>query len=195
MTEKKPLLIILFSFLVLVAIGGVGAFYWSYTNFKNLESTCTKDTVQRNNNTVATAESSTMKDFLQNFKADSENKDSKIELNYLEGATIKGITEYRETVGDDEILSSVLSGTVVLDNLEISFQLGLDGIGGECETVKCINFTNNQGLKFSGENGASGCTVALPGKQYANSVFSISNKTVCDDETKLIEIFSKLKSL
>ena len=205
MTEKKPLLIVLFTFLLLVAIGAVGAFYWSYTNCKELESTCTKDTVQSNGDTIVTEDgdtavvaevsSVTMKKFLQDFKADETNEGSKIELNYFDGGIMKGMTEYRETIADDEVLSSILSGTVELDGTEITFQLGVDGIGWECETVECIEFTNTAGLDFSGVNGTSGCTVALPGEEYASSIFGITDKTICDDEAKLIELFSKLKSL
>ena len=185
-----------FLILLLVAIGAVGAFYWSYTNCKELESTCTQDTTQANDDTViAEVSSVTMKKFLQDFKADVRNEDSKIELNYFDGGTIKGMTGHSKTIADDEVLSEILSGTVVVDDVEISFELGIDGIGWDCETVKCLDFTNTQGLEFGGTNSGDGCMVSLTGEEYANSLFFLSNKAVCDDEVKLIELFSKLKSL
>ena len=55
---------------------------------------------------------------------------------YLEGATMDGDLEF-----DQE--TKILQGSATVDGTRVSFQLGVDGMGGECEPQECISFTNS----------------------------------------------------
>jgi hypothetical protein len=127
-----------------------------------------------------------MKRALQDFK--KANQDSTLELYYFEGAMLDGNLAL---VQDNKILQ----GSAIVNGVKVSFQLGVDGMGGECETRECIGFTNNQGLEFAGVILPNGCNITFAGENYGNSSFGITDESICNSNEKLVDLFSKLKKL